>query len=160
MVLIVEGDAKMIICMTLHDAGATGVIEDFIDSFLNRVSTVNEGAETKNRFVSPANPNSKSMPSEEDKVFIQSYIIDRWYNYVDFVYDEVYSTNVYDYIDEDRIEHGYEYVDEDLIKYLKENFCACVQMSYMDKDEDNEFVYYFTSNQMYITQRGVIYGTF
>lgn len=128
----------MIICMTLHDADVTDALEDFVDSFLNRVSTVSEDVEAKNRFATLTNPNNKSMPSEEDKIFIQSYITDRWCNYVDFVYDEVYNT--------------YEHIDEDLVKYLKESFCVWVQMSYMDKDEGNEFVYYFTSNQMCITQ--------
>ena len=128
----------MIICMTLHDADVTGAIEDFVDSFLNRVSTVSEDVEAKNRFATLTNPSNKSMPSEEDKIFIQSYLIDRWCDYVDVVYDEVYINDIR--------------VGEDLIEYLKENFCACVQMSYMDKDEGNEFVYYFTSNQMCITQ--------
>lgn len=136
----------MIICMTLHDNDFTEMIEDFAETFLAEAffnkSDMNFKIDERVRlFLSPSMKiDIASINCEEwenDKTLIQTEIINAWGKFVDKLCMAVNDSS------EDC---------NDTLKYLKENFCVCVQMSYIDKWENGESVYYFTSNRMCITQ--------
>ena len=79
------------------------------------------------------NPNITSSLTKEDKVLLRAAVFLEWCDYLDSlpVDDEM---------------------DAETKEYLKKNFIVSVSFRFTDKWENGEVVYYFTTNQKWISQ--------
>lgn len=79
------------------------------------------------------NPNITSSLTDEDKVLLREAVFLEWCDYLDSlpVDDEM---------------------DAETKEYLKKNFVVSVSFRFTDKWENGEVVYYFTTNQKWISQ--------
>ena len=79
------------------------------------------------------NPNITSSLTKEDRVLLRAAVFLEWCDYLDSlpVDDEM---------------------DAETKEYLKKNFVVSVSFRFTDKWENGEVVYYFTTNQKWISQ--------
>ena len=132
----------MIIRMTLNDNDFTQEIErfaknlfdrlywrkdvSFYDNDYNKWYQAHKVQEELQRLL---NPNITDSLTDEDKTAIKAKVFLEWWDFVD----------------------GLNF-KEDTKKYLKKDFECSISYNFKDKWENGEVVYYFTTNQKYITQ--------
>lgn len=138
----------MIIRMTLEDNDCTQDIEKFAKKLFDRLYWSKDVSFYDNDYTKwyqaykvqeelqkLLNPNITQSLTDEDKMTIRAKVFLEWFDFVD-------SLNLKEYgEDEARIK-----------EYMRKNFDCSVSYDFKDKWENGEVVYYFTTNQKYITQ--------
>ena len=132
----------MIIRMTLNDNDFTQKIERFAKNLFDRLywakdvsfydndySKWYQAYKAQEELQKLLNPNITDSLTDEDKIAIKAKVFLEWWDFVD----------------------GLNF-KEDTKKYLKKDFECSISYDFKDKWENGEVVYYFTTNQKYITQ--------
>ena len=136
----------MIIRMTVNDNDFTAELEKFAENLFNRVYFGREKPEDIDctewyeKIYKPQqevqklmNPNITSTLTDEDKVVMCTAVFFAWCDYIDNLPTDAEM--------EDRVK-----------EYLKKVFEVSVGFDFTDKWENGEVVYYFTTNQKWISQ--------
>lgn len=130
----------MIIKMTVNDNDFTQSLENFCENLFVKLcfrqdpkeitdETISKHYETQREVLRILNPNITSELTDEDKLVIRFVVFEVWCNHID---------------EQNMSEHTK--------KYLKDNFKCSVSFDFKDEWENGEAVYYFTTNQKWITQ--------
>ena len=131
----------MIFRITVNDNDFTSILECFADDLFDRIYYAKDDPEMnstewyekiykpKQEIQKLMNPNITSKLTDEDKVALRATVLLEWCDYID-------SLSVLD----------------DTKDYLKNNFKVSVSFDFTDKWENGEVVYYFTTNQKWISQ--------
>lgn len=132
----------MIIRMTLNDNDFTQEIERFAKNLFDRLYWAKDASfydndyskwyqvyKAQEELQKLLNPNITDSLTDEDKITIKAKVFLEWWDFVD----------------------GLNF-KEDTKKYLKKDFECSISYDFKDKWENGEVVYYFTTNQKYITQ--------
>lgn len=138
----------MIIRMTLSDNDFTQEIEKFAKNLFDRLywgkdvsfydndyNKWYQAYKVQEELQKLLNPNITDSLTDEDKTTIRAKVFLEWWDFVDGLNFKKYST------DEERLK-----------KYLKKDFECSIGYDFKDKWENGEVVYYFTTNNKYITQ--------
>lgn len=136
----------MIFRITVNDNDFTEVLEKFANNLFDRVYWVKDKPEEmsstewyeklykpKQEIQKLMNPNITSSLTKEDKVLLRAAVFLEWCDYIDSLPTD----------DE---------MDAETKEYLKKNFVVSVSFLFTDKWENGEVVYYFTTNQKWISQ--------
>lgn len=135
----------MIFRMTVNDNDFTGIVEKFADNFFDRVywSKHPEGMSAtewyeklykpKERVRELIHLNEASNLTDEDKVILRATVYLEWCDYIDSLPTD-------------------NEIDSKIKDSLKKDFDVSVGFDFTDKWENGEVVYYFTTNQKWISQ--------
>lgn len=135
----------MIFRITVNDNDFTMVLEKFADNLFDRVYWARDKPEMgstewyekiykpKQEVQKLMNPNITSSLTDEDKAVLRAAVFLEWCDYIDSlpVDDEM---------------------DTETKDYLIKNFEVAVSFDFTDKWENGEVIYYFTTNQKWISQ--------
>lgn len=132
----------MIFRITVNDNDFTDVLERFANNLFDRIYWWKDKPDEmdstewyekiykpKNEIQKLMNPNITSSLTDEDKVVLRAAVFLEWCDYVDNLSNR-----------------------DDTKEYLKKNFEVSVGFDFTDKWENGEVVYYFTTNQKWISQ--------
>lgn len=132
----------MIIRITVNDNDYTADLERFADNLFDRVYWAKDKPEEmdfsewyekiykpKQEVQKLMNPNITSNLTDEDKVVLRAAVFLEWCDYVDGLSES-----------------------ERIKECLKNDFEVSVGFEFTDKWENGEVVYYFTTNQKWISQ--------
>lgn len=131
----------MIFRITVNDNDFTDILERFANNLFDRIYWAKDKPEMdstewyekiykpKQEIQKLMNPNITSNLTDEDKVVLRAAVFLEWCDYVDNLPNR-----------------------DDTKEYLKKNFEVSVGFDFTDKWENGEVVYYFTTNQKWISQ--------
>lgn len=131
----------MIFRITVNDNDFTDILERFANNLFDRIYWAKDKPEMdstewyekiykpKQEIQKLMNPNITSNLTDEDKVVLRAAVFLEWCDYVDNLPNR-----------------------DDTKEYLKKNFEVSVGFDFTDKWENGEAVYYFTTNQKWISQ--------
>lgn len=131
----------MIFRITVNDNDFTDVLEKFANNLFDRIYWAKDKPEMdstewyekiykpKQEIQKLMNPNITSNLTDEDKVVLRAAVFLEWCDYVDNLPNR-----------------------DNTKEYLKKNFEVSVSFDFTDKWENGEVVYYFTTNQKWISQ--------
>ena len=131
----------MIFRITVNDNDFTDVLEKFANNLFDRIYWAKDKPEMdstewyekiykpKQEIQKLMNPNITSNLTDEDKVVLRAAVFLEWCDYVDNLPNR-----------------------DNTKEYLKKNFEVSVGFDFTDKWENGEVVYYFTTNQKWISQ--------
>lgn len=131
----------MIFRITVNDNDFTDILERFATNLFDRIYWAKDKPEMDStewyeKIYKPEqeiqklmNPNITSNLTDEDKAVLRAVVFLEWCDYVDNLPNR-----------------------DDTKEYLKKNFEVSVGFDFTDKWENGEVVYYFTTNQKWISQ--------
>lgn len=131
----------MIFRITVNDNDFTDILERFANNLFDRIYWAKDKPEMdstewyekiykpKQEIQKLMNPNITSNLTDEDKVVLRAAVFLEWCDYVDNLPNR-----------------------DNTKEYLKKNFEVSVGFDFTDKWENGEVVYYFTTNQKWISQ--------
>ncbi len=136
----------MIIRITVNDNDFTEVLEKFADNLFNRVYWAKDkpkemsSTEWYEKIYKPKqevqrlmNSNITSSLTKKDRATLCKAVFCEWCDYLDNL-------------------PANDEMDDETKEYLKKDFVVSVGFSFTDKWENGEAVYYFTTNQKWISQ--------
>ena len=129
----------MIIRITVNDKDFTEILENFADVMFDKLYFGSgkkmdfETCKTINEIQRILNPNVTTSVTKEQSVILRGVVFLDWCDYVDALPETDFMTN-------------------DTRDYLKKNFEVSVGYEFTDRFENGETVYYFTTNQKWISQ--------